>query len=131
MMTLAHPTNRFLLILLLLCAVSGRSAIAQPSGRLVVLRSANFGWNIALHLKIDGKAVASVVQGRRFDRPLPAGRHVLSVSAVPNRYFYEPTSIGVNVQPGRTYVFTALWDSDRVVLRPSTLSAADLSQIPL
>jgi hypothetical protein len=128
MISLTHTINRFLLIVVLLCAVSGKSAVAQPSGRLVVLRSANFGWNIALNLKIDGRTVANVVQGRRFDRPVPAGRHTLTVSAVPNNNFYAPTSIGLNVQPGGTYVFTALWDSDRVVLRPSTLSAADLSQ---
>ncbi len=130
MFSLTHTMNRFLLILLLLYAVPGRSAVAQPIGRLV-LRSANFGWNIALNLKIDGRTVANVVQGRRFDRPVPAGRHTLTVSAVPNNNFYAPTSIGVNVRPGGTYVFTALWDSGRVVLRPTTLSAADLSQIPL
>jgi hypothetical protein len=128
MISLTHKISRFLLIVVLLCVVSGRSAIAQPSGRLVVLRSANFGWNIALNLKIDGRTVTNVVQGRRFDRPVPAGRHTLTVSAVPNNNFYAPTSIGLNVQPGGTYVFTALWDSDRVVLRPSTLSAADSSQ---
>jgi hypothetical protein len=59
---------------------------------------------------------------------IPPGRHVLTVSAVPNYYFYDPTSVGINVRPGRTYVFTAMWDSDRVVLRPSVLPPTDLSQ---
>src|SRR5216110_2615630 len=118
--------NTLFLILVFVCVIMNGSTAAQPGGRLIVLRSANFGWNIALNLKIDGRTVANVVQGRRFDRPVPAGRHTLTVSAVPNNNFYAPTSIGVNVRPGGTYVFTALWDSDRVVLRPSTLSAADL-----
>jgi hypothetical protein len=77
---------------------------------------------LALHLQIDGRTAANVVQGRRYDGVLPAGRHVLTASAVPNYYFYQPTSTILNVQRGRTYVFTASWrDSDRVVLVPSAL----------
>jgi hypothetical protein len=120
--------SRFFLILVSVCAFSAGSAVAQPGGRLVVLRAANFGWNIAVHLKIDGRAVANIVQGRRYDHLIPPGRHALTVSAVPNYYFYDPTSVGINVRPGRTYVFTAMWDSDRVVLRPSVLPPTDLSQ---
>jgi hypothetical protein len=98
------------------------TASAQPGGRLVVLRTPNFGWNLALNLKIDGRTATNVVQGRRYDHFLPAGRHVLTVSAVPNYYFYQPTSTVLNVRPGQTYVFTAIWqDSDRVVLVPSAL----------
>src|SRR5207244_9090891 len=77
---------------------------------------------LTLHLQIDGRTVANVVQGRRYDHSIPAGRRVLTVSAVPNYYFYQPTSTVLNVRPGQTYVFTALWqDSDRVVLVPSAL----------
>ena len=43
-----------------------------------------FGWNIVLNLKIGGRTVANVVQGRRYDHVVPAGRHVLTVEAVPN-----------------------------------------------
>ena len=49
-----------------------------------MIRVANFGWNLAANLKIDGQTVANIVQGRRYDHRIPAGRHVLTVSAVPN-----------------------------------------------
>jgi hypothetical protein len=109
------------LIFIFVCIASIGTA-AQSGGRLIVLRAPNFGWNLALHLQIDGRTVANVVQGRRYDRFLPTGRHLVTVSAVPNNYYYQPTSISLNVRPGRTYVFMALWeDSDRVVLRPTAL----------
>ncbi len=114
--------TRVFLILVFVCVVSIGTAAAQPGGRLIVLRAPNFGWNLALHLQVDGRTVANVVQGRRYDHSIPAGRRVLTVSAVPNYYFYQPTSTVLNVRPGQTYVFTALWqDSDRVVLVPSAL----------
>jgi hypothetical protein len=110
------------LILVFVCIASVATATAQPGGRLIVLRAPNFGWNLALNLKIDGRTAANVVQGRRYDHFLPAGRHVLTVSPVPNYYFYQPTSTVLNVRPGQTYVFTAIWkDTDRVALVPSAL----------
>ena len=79
---------------------------------------------MVLNLKIDGRTVANVVQGRRYDRFVPAGRHVLTISAVPNSYYSEPTSTVLNVRPGHTYVFAGSWDgSNRVVLVPSALPA--------
>ena len=114
-------TTRVVLIFAFVCAISVTSAIAQGApqgGRLIVDRAPNFGWNLAVHLKIDGRAVADIVQGRHFDGSLPAGRHVLTASAVPATYFRPPTSIPLTVRPGHMYVFTAVWDSDVVVLRP-------------
>jgi hypothetical protein len=114
--------NTLLLILVLVCVISNWSTAAQPGGRLIVLRSPNFGWNIVLNLKIDGRTVANVVQGRRYDHVVPAGRQVLTVAAVPNSYYSYPTSTVLNVRPGQTYVFTGSWDgSNRVVLVPSAL----------
>jgi hypothetical protein len=98
---------------------SAETAVAQRGGRLIVLRAPNFGWNLALNVKIDGKTAGNVVQGRRFDQLLSEGRHMLTVSAVPS---YQPTSIVLNVQHGGTYVFTALrQNTDSVVLVPSAL----------
>ena len=114
--------NTLLLILVFVCVVSIGTAAAQPGGRLIVLRAPNFGWNLSLHLQIDGRTVANVVQGRRYDHSIPSGRHVLTVSAVPNNYFGQPQSTVLNVRPGQTYVFTAVWqDSNRVGLVPSAL----------
>src|SRR5438552_14723880 len=71
------------LILVFVCIASVGTAAAQPGGRLIVLRAPNFGWNLALNLQVDGRTVANVVQGRRYDHFVPAGRHVLTASAVP------------------------------------------------
>jgi tetratricopeptide (TPR) repeat protein len=102
---------------------SAETAVAQPGGRLIVLRAPNFGWNMALNLKIDGRAAANIVQGRRYDQFVPAGRHMLTVSAVPN---YQPTSTVLNVRRGQTYVFTAVRQNpDSVVLVPSALPPSE------
>src|SRR5882724_5064442 len=98
---------------------SAETAVAQPGGRLIVLRSANFGWNLALNLKVDGKTAANIVQGRSYDEFVPEGRHMLTVSVVSN---YHPTSTVLNVRSGQTYVFTAIrQNTDSVVLVPSAL----------
>src|SRR5712672_814213 len=97
---------------------SAETAAAQPGGRLIVLRAANFGWNLALNLKIDGKAAANIVQGRSYDEFVPEGRHILTVSVVSN---YHPTSTVLNVRHGQTYVFTATRQNTGVVLVPSAL----------
>jgi hypothetical protein len=129
-----NPTtciNRFLLVLIFFSAVSVANAATKSGGRLIVIRVANFGWNIAANLKIDGRTVANIVQNRRYDHRIPAGRHVLTVSAVPNVELRQPTSITVNVRPGGTYIFTALWHSDHVYLRPTTLSPAEMAKLGL
>jgi hypothetical protein len=110
---------RFVLILAFIYAVSIGTVAAQPGGHLVVLRSPNFGWNLAFNLEIDGRPVGNVVQGRHYHAWLPAGEHVLTVYKVPYASLSEPTSITVNIRPGWTNVFTAMWDSNLVFLRPS------------
>src|SRR5947208_4214641 len=98
---------------------SAETAVAQPGGRLIVLRAPNFGWNLALNLKIDGRTAANIVQSSRYDHFVPEGRHMLTVSVVPN---YQPTSTVLNVRRGQTYVFTATrQNTDSVVLAPSAL----------
>ena len=84
--------SRFLLILVFFSGVSFSNAAAQPSVRLIVIRAPNFGWNLSANLKIDGRTVGNVVQGRRYDHWIPAGRHVLTVLAVPNVELRQPTT---------------------------------------
>src|SRR6266404_3086831 len=111
--------SNVLLILVFVCAIS-ISTVAQGSprlGRLMVERAPNFGWNLAFHLEVDGRSVATIVQGRHYDGWVPAGRHVLTVYKVPYQGYAEPASTTVNVQPGWTYVFTAMWVSILVYLR--------------
>src|SRR5437667_7414201 len=86
--------SKIFLILVFVGIVSLGTAGAQPGGRLIVLRAPNFGWNLALNLKIDGRTAANIVPGRRYDHFVPEGRHMLTVSVVPN---YRPTSTVLNV----------------------------------
>jgi hypothetical protein len=114
--------TKLFLTLVFVCVTSVGDAVAKSGGRLVVLRAANFGWNLVLNIQIDGRTVANVVQGRRYNHFLSAGRHVMTVAPVPNYNAYQPTSTVLNVRPGQTYVFTAMWrDTDSVVLVPSAL----------
>ena len=131
MRPLTSYVSRVVLILFFLSAVSLANAAAYPSGRLIVMRVANFGWNLSANLKVDGQTVGNIVQGRRYDHRIPAGPHVLTVSVVPNVQSSQPTSITLNVRPGGTYIFTALWDSDHVYLRPTTLSPAEMAKLAL
>ncbi len=113
--------SKVFLILAFACAISITTVAREspPPGRLIVERVPNFGWNLAFHLEIDGRSVGTIVQGRRYDRWVPAGPHVLTVYKVPYMGYAEPTSITVNIQPGWTYIFSAMWDSNLVFLRPS------------
>src|SRR6184192_1332336 len=54
---------------------SAETAVAQPGGRLIVLRAPNFGWNLALNLKIDGRTAANIVPGRRYDHFVPGASY--------------------------------------------------------
>jgi len=78
-----------------------------------------------------GQTVASIVHGRRYDHRIPAGRHVLTITAVSNIVLSYPTSVTVNVRPGGMYIFTALWDSDPVCLRLTTLSPVEMAKLGL
>ena len=130
MRTLISCISKFLFIFIFSSvAAVADAATANQSGRLMVIRVANFGWNLAANLKIDGQTVANIVQGRRYDHRISAGRHVLTVSVVPNIEFSKTTSITLNVRPGGTYIFTALWDSDHVYLRPTSLSPPEMAKM--
>ena len=110
------------LIFVFLCAASIETAAARrarPAGHLIVARSANFGWDLAFNLAIDGRPVGNIVQGRNYHTWLPAGRHVLTVFKIPRIGWAWPTSTTVKVKPGWTYVYTAMWDTNFVFLRPT------------
>src|SRR5215475_4447209 len=111
---------RFFLILALIYAVSIGTAAARSTGRLIVSRDPNFGRNLVLNLRIDGRTAANLVRGSRFNRRVWTGRRVLTVSAVSNFSTSRSTSTVLNVRRGRTYVFTAerRWFTNSVVLVP-------------
>ena len=113
--------SKALLILAFVCAIStGNAGQANlPLGRVVVKRVPQFGWNLAFNLEVDGRPVATIPKNQRYDARLPAGHHVLTVYTASYVGLPQPTSTIVNVEPGRTHVFTALWESNLIVLQPS------------
>jgi hypothetical protein len=92
--------------------VRSNSALARSEdhAHLVVTRSANFGTFQYLILFVDGVHVADLGLNRSYDAVLSTGQHVLSVSTTPQIYRYTaPTQRRINVEPGKTYAFTAFW----------------------
>ena len=116
--------SKALLILAFVCAISTSNAgqASHPPGRVVVKRVPQFGWNLAFNLQIDGRQVATIGPGHHYDGWLPAGRHLLTVYTASYVGLPEATSTIVNVEPGRTQLFTALWDSNLIFLHPSGVS---------
>ena len=88
----------------------------QEAGRLIITRSSRLS-QVVVGLSIDGKPVAKINYNNRYDAPLAAGPHTLTVVPIPDRELAGPTSVQVNVQPGKTYTFTAALDDVRVVLK--------------
>lgn len=86
------------------------------AGRLVIVRSATLGPTI-VGLKIDGKEVAQISYNRSYNAPLAAGSHILTVYPVVSLEGAKPTEIRVNVEPGRTYKFTAARQDIQLVLQ--------------
>src|SRR5437762_9676359 len=115
-MNLKSGFVRVLAILAFAIAICWSSQAAQPSstgsGRLVVQRSAGFGSKEFLRLSVDGK-VHNIGAGSRYDQPISAGHHVLTVETPKSRQ--QPTSISLTVDPGHTYAFTATRESDHAV----------------
>ena len=115
-MNLKSGFARVLAILAFAIAICSSSQAAQPSstgsGRLVVQRSPAFGSKEFLQLSIDGK-VHNIAPGSRYDQPISAGHHVLTVDAP--RSQRQPTSMLLTVDPGHTYAFTATRETDQGV----------------
>jgi hypothetical protein len=68
-------------------------------------------------LKIDGKEAAKLSYNRSYDAPLAAGPHTLTVYPVVSRGGAKPTETRVNVEPGKTYRFTAARKDIQLVLQ--------------
>src|SRR4029077_6381019 len=133
-----HSTSKFFQTLAFACAifVTGTQTQAREShtgARLIVQRAANFGTEIVVNLAIDGRTVAEIQRDHRYEGFVSAGRHVLTVSPMPNVELRRPTSLSVTMRSGHTYIFTATWEPDRgVVLRRTTTSveAAPAKTVP-
>jgi hypothetical protein len=130
-------TSRILVILAFACVfLAGGSEtearINHKGAHLIVQRAPNVGTELAVRLSIDGRSVADIQRDHRYDGFVSGGGHVLSVVPMPNVDVRRPTSVRVSVRSGRTYVFTAGWEADHLVLRRSTtaIEAAPAKTLP-
>jgi hypothetical protein len=130
-MNLTHNfTGKLFLFVALVSIISITSSVGQThsgaeGGRVIVYRAASFGSKLALQLKIDGKTVGSITQGQNYNGFIPAGHHELTVRAVPRgAVLRNQTSVSLDVRPGHTYAFTAVWESDQIFLRRSRQPSA-------
>src|SRR5438270_2705024 len=97
----------------------GPATHGHPTGRLIVQRAPNFGSDLFIRLSIDGKRAADIPRNQHYGGVLAAGRHLVSALALPNTQSRRPTSIGMTIKSGKVYIFTATWEGDRLILRPS------------
>lgn len=87
------------------------------NARLVVNRSANFGYFQSINLFVDGVQVADLGLNQNYDAVLRPGRHVVSISTNPKLDGQSPTQRRIDAKPGQTYAFTAVWrDSEHATL---------------
>jgi hypothetical protein len=101
--------------------VKASSALAPSTdnARLLISRSADFGTIDYVHLFIDGVKVANLGINETYETALPPGEHVLSISTSP-RVDERLSAQRVNLEPGKTYTFTAVWeDPERASLETS------------
>lgn len=94
-----------------------------PSGktaRLIIQRAPNFGSDLFVRLLVDGKRVGDIPRNQHYGGFVSAGRHTITVLALPNTEARRPTSIPLIAKAGQVYIYTATWNSDRMVLVPST-----------
>src|SRR5437660_11675076 len=121
-----YSTSKFFQILVFACAISVTATQTQAreshtGARLLVQRAANFGTEVVVHLEIDGRKVADIQRDHRYEGFVSAGRHVLTVSPMPNVERRRPTSLSVTMRSRRTDKSTAMWDPvRRAVLRTTT-----------
>ena len=97
------------------------SARSEDDARLVVARTANFGTFQYLNLFVDGVRVADLGRDQSYNAVLRPGLHVLSITTTSRAFRRtEPTEQRVNVEPGKTYIFTARWEeSEQAFLETS------------
>jgi hypothetical protein len=120
MKTFYNVSSKLIMVAIACSFVASASIQARSAddARLIVNRSADFGGDESINLAVDGVQVAVLGINQNYDAALPPGRHVVSITTNPKTYGVQsPDKIPVNAEPGKTYVFTAVWDdSERASL---------------
>jgi len=92
------------------------AAKSQEAGHLVIVRAANLGVQV-FGVSIDGKEVAKINFGGRYDAPLAAGAHTISTIPIPDSEHAGASERKLTVEPGKTYKFTAKREDVRIALK--------------
>ena len=120
MKTFYNVSSKLIMVAIACSFVASAPIQARPAddARLIVNRSADFGVDESINLAVDGVQVAILGINQNYDAALPPGRHVVSITTNPRTYGEQASSqIPVSVEPGKTYIFTAVWDdSERASL---------------
>jgi hypothetical protein len=93
-----------------------RSELMGNSG-LTIFREADFGYQLALSISIDGIPITTLVRGEGYRAVIRPGRHVVSVTDTPSPYGKTKVTHRAFVfRPGENYSFTAAWDVETILL---------------
>ena len=117
MKTFYNVSSKLIMVAIACSFVASAPIQARPAddARLIVNRSADFGVDESINLAVDGVQVAVLGINQNYDAALPPGRHVVSITTNPRTYGHQaPSEISVNAEPGKTYVFTAVWDDSEL-----------------
>jgi hypothetical protein len=102
-------------------APGATASVAAPTGQgaaqLIIHRAPNMGSGLFLDVKIDGTRVGALSVGETYRGTLAPGQHAISVIVRPNALNLPPTKKTLTVVKGQTYMLTAMWEGQTVVLR--------------
>jgi hypothetical protein len=76
----------------------------------------DLGTATVLGVSVDNKKVATLMEGQKYDASLSVGPHLVMVSPEPNVRDSVAPQKKLAVQQGHTYVFTAAWKNDALIL---------------
>jgi len=99
--------------------------------RLIVQRAPNFGNDRVVQLWVDRRKVAEIPRDQHYEGFVSGGHHTLSVLSLPNAESLQPAAIGLTLRSGRTYIFTATWDSVRGTVLKRSTSASDTTAVKM
>ncbi|HEY4284600.1 MAG TPA: hypothetical protein VGM62_16175 [Chthoniobacterales bacterium] len=85
-------------------------------GTLVITRAPDLGNNVFVDVRIDGRKAGGILWAHSYQRAISPGTHVITVKLGPAQYTYLPSSITLNVHPGRAYYFQAKKQGGALVL---------------
>jgi len=93
------------------------AAEAAGEGHLTITRSPTLGSSTMISVLVDGKKAGTILSGSRYNGPIPAGKHTLSVRFEPLTTADKAASLALDVVPGQTYSFSATIKSGAIALQ--------------